>query len=184
MKPELPFGLIILSLLIFLGGLAAGYLSAEEISSQLTEVLGEELSFFAELPPPLLALAIFTNNFSKTLVAMLLGVLLAIPPVSFILANGFILGVVGFEVVKYKGLLFLVLGVLPHGIFEIFAATLSTALGIRLGIAVYRRLRKRSFEVWRTLKICLKTYFSWVMPLLALSAVIETYVTPLLLSGF
>jgi len=184
LKPEFPLGLIILSLLIFLGGLAVGYLSAEEISSQLTEVLGEELSFFAELPLPLLALAIFTNNFSKTLIAMLLGVLLAIPPVSFILMNGFILGVMSFEVVKYKGLLFLVLGVLPHGIFEIFAATLSTALGIRLGIAVYRRLRKRSFEVWHTLKLCLKTYFSWVMPLLALSAVIETCVTPLLLSGF
>ncbi|MHC1564035.1 MAG: stage II sporulation protein M [Candidatus Hecatellaceae archaeon] len=183
MKSEFPLGLVLLSLTIFAVGAAAGYLSAEKVSEQLMKVLSEELSPFAELPPPLLALAIFTNNFSKTLIIMLLGLLFAVPPVLFILANGFILGVVGFEVIECKGILFLALGVLPHGVFEVSAAALSTALGIKIGIAAYRRAKRRSFEVQRTLKLCLKTYFSLVVPLLFLAALVETYVTPLFLGS-
>jgi len=184
LKSELPLGLILVSFAIFMVGTAVGYFSAEKVSEQLIRMLGEEFSSFTELPAPLLALAIFANNSSKTLIIMLLGVFFAVPPILFILVNGFVLGVVGFEVVEYKGALFLVLGVLPHGVFEVFAATLSTALGIKIGIAAYRRARKRSFELQHTLKLCLKTYFSRVIPSLFLAAVIETYVTPLFLGGF
>ena len=182
MASQTSASLILLSFLLFVGGTLAGYLSAGELSASLTGILSEELSPILKLPKPLLALAVFANNFSKTFTAMLLGLLLAIPPILFILANGFILGVVSFEVAESEGTLFLLLGILPHGVFEVSAAALSTALGIRLGAAAYARLKGRSFEVGRTLKLCLKFYFSRIVPLLAVAAVVEVYVTPTLLS--
>ena len=182
MASQTSASLILLSFLLFVGGTLAGYLSAGELSASLTGILSEELSPILKLPKPLLALAVFANNLSKTFMAMLLGLLLAIPPILFILANGFILGVVSFEVVESKGILFLLLGILPHGVFEVLAAILSTALGIRLGGAVYARLKGKSFEVWRTLNLCLKFYFSRIVPLLAVAAVIEAFITPSLLS--
>lgn len=183
MKLEFPLRLMLLSLLLFLAGFTAGYLKAEEVSG-MTEILSEELASFFELPPPLMASAIFANNLVKTLLAMLLGIFLAIPPILFMLVNGFILGVVGFQVISNKGVAFLILGVLPHGVLELFAAVLSAALGIRLGGVAYAKLRNRSIKLWETVKFCLKTYLLLGVPSLAAAALIETYITPLLLTGF
>ena len=71
--------LALISSVILFSGIAVGYCSADA----LRDVLGELKRFFGPLqglPPHLLAVAIFANNFSKTLLfAVLLGIMIAIP---------------------------------------------------------------------------------------------------------
>ncbi|MDI9620072.1 MAG: stage II sporulation protein M [Candidatus Nezhaarchaeota archaeon] len=182
LKGGVSAGLTFISLAILAAGIFIGYSSAHALEGLMEELSGAFLPLIG-VPAHVLALAIFVNNFSKTLVAMLLGVVLAVPPMIFVLVNGFILGAASFFVVKERGLLFLLAGILPHGVLEIPALALSCALGIRIGISAYGKLRGRNAEVKSTIKACLKTYFKLVAPLLLLAAFIEAYVTPMLLEA-
>ena len=75
------------------------------------------------------------------------------------------------------------LGLLPHGIFEIPAIMLGVAMGLYLCRQMNGTLRKRpgTPRIEAVLPhLCRVTVFG-VVPLLAAAAVIETFVTPLLL---
>jgi stage II sporulation protein M len=171
--------LALISSVILFSGIAIGYCSADA----LRDVLGELKRFFGPLqglPPHLLAVAIFANNFSKTLLfAVLLGVMIAIPPALFALLNGVIIGLVGRLTIEEKGLLFLMAGILPHGVFEIPALLLSCALGIEIGMTVCQKALGRDVSLKDTMIACLKTYLKIVVPLLLVAALVEAYVTPL-----
>lgn len=171
---------IFISLTIFFLGIFIGYFSANGLRSMVEEVE----SFFsplAGLPLPILTIIILVNNIFKTFLHMILGVLFAIPPVIFALINGLILGVIGFFVVEEKGLLFLLAGILPHGILEIPALLLSCALGIKIGMSIIRKIRGENLSISSIMGSCIKFYFKTVAPLLLLAAFVEVYVTPLLL---
>ena len=72
-------------------------------------------------------------------------------------------------------------GVLPHGIFEITALVLSAALGLYLCKTVSTALlKKQKGAVSAAVSRCGQTLLLWIVPLLVVAAVIETYVTPVL----
>ncbi len=82
----------------------------------------------------------------------------------------------------FDPLLFFVSGVLPHGVFEIPAAVLATALAVRLGAVFMSPPRGMTVSkgwLW-ALADFVKVFLALVLPLLALAAVIEAHVTPLL----
>jgi uncharacterized membrane protein SpoIIM required for sporulation/ABC-type transport system involved in multi-copper enzyme maturation permease subunit len=82
----------------------------------------------------------------------------------------------------YDPVTFFAAAVLPHGVLEIPAVVLSTALSVRLGAAFMARPQGLTVsEGWLwALADLVKVFFALVLPLLALAAVIEVYVTPLL----
>jgi len=173
----------VISLAILFLGIAIGYRSAHALEA----LLGELKRFFGplqDLPPHLLAVVIFANNFSKTLFfAVLLGTLIAIPPILFVLLNGIVVGLTSYFTVEEKGLLFLMAGVLPHGAFEIPALLLSCALGMEIGVAVCEKALGRDVSVKNAMIACLRTYLKVVVPLLFVAALVEAYVTPLVLQA-
>lgn len=81
----------------------------------------------------------------------------------------------------FDPLLFFVSGVLPHGVFEVPAAVIATALAVRLGATFMSPPRGMSVSkgwLW-ALADFVKVFLALVLPLLALAAVIEVHVTPL-----
>ena len=76
-----------------------------------------------------------------------------------------------------------VLGVLPHGIFELSALILSCALGLlicRTGTEWI--LKKSDTPFFRRVLDCIRVFLTFSVPLLLVAALIETYVTPALLN--
>jgi uncharacterized membrane protein SpoIIM required for sporulation len=81
----------------------------------------------------------------------------------------------------YNPVVFFAAAVLPHGVLELPAAIIATALAVRLG-AVFMAPPKGMTvgEGWLlALADFVKVFLALVAPLLALAAVIEVYVTPL-----
>lgn len=130
-------------------------------------------------------IALFLNNTRVTLLAFLLGIIPLFIPHLFVVINAAIIGLVaalvglmGESVFKTIGF-----GILPHGITEISAILLGAAMGVSLHRHVWKKIRKKTTTVtFKALFVAgLKTFLFIALPLLAMSAVIEAYVTPLLL---
>lgn len=127
-------------------------------------------------------IALFVNNTRVTLFAFLLGIIPLFIPYVFVVINAAVIGLVamlvGESVVRV-----IVLGILPHGITEISAILLGAAMGLSLNRHVWKKLRGKETDVtFKALFLAgMKTFVLIAVPLLAISAVIEAYVTPLLL---
>ena len=98
--------------------------------------------------------------------------------------NGWILSYVASMVAQEKSVSFVLAGVLPHGILEIPALIMAQAAAPSFGTMAMLALVKK--EKRGLLLPNMKRNFKYVLIVLALllpAAIIETYVTPLLLSG-
>ncbi len=130
--------------------------------------------------------ALFGNNLQATLTATVMGfVPFVFLPVFSLALNGAVIG----AVLALSGAMgmqtgqVVLLGLLPHGIFEIPAIMLGVAMGLYLCRQMNGTLRKRpgTPKIEAVLPhLCRVTVFG-VVPLLVAAAVIETFVTPLLL---
>jgi len=96
---------------------------------------------------------------------------------------GVLLGV--FQLLGYSPVTLTIRGLLPHGIFEIPALILASAAMLRIGVVLVTPQMGRSLG-----EVMLELLADWtkvvvgvVVPLLLVAAVIETYVTPLLLAS-
>lgn len=155
------------------------------------EMMGLELissETFSELPavdwlPAFTTWGVLSNNVRALLLAALLAtfsfgtlaVALLMAPLAivfFFVAQAARLG--------YSPLLFFVAFVLPHGVLELPAASIATALAVRLGATfVSPRQEVAVGEGWLwALADLIKVFVALVLPLLALAAAIEVHVTP------
>jgi uncharacterized membrane protein SpoIIM required for sporulation len=80
----------------------------------------------------------------------------------------------------YNPLLFFAAFVLPHGLLELPAASIATALAVRMGAAFMSPAQGMTVgEGWlRAVADFIKVFVALILPLLALAAVVEIYVTP------
>ena len=127
--------------------------------------------------------ALLLNNLSAMVMAVAYGLIPFIRlPALTLGVNGATLGLfAGYYVHKGISLWKYLVGILPHGIFEIPALILSAALGLYLCSAVSGALRKKQKgAVSAAANQCGQILLWWVLPLIAAAAVIETYVTPVL----
>lgn len=168
-------------------GFAAAYLfpeSAVKLISFFTdkvESLGLDQLSGAEV-----FTTIFLNNLFASFSAMIDGVI----PFVYLSAaalgtNALLIGAFGAIYQKTGlGLLVYLIGILPHGIFELPAIIASCALGLslcKIGTArlLHREAHCRFLIHFRD---CSRFFFLFVLPLLFLAALIETYLTPVLLA--
>lgn len=131
--------------------------------------------------------ALFFNN----LRAVALGVLYGLIPFLFLPAlplgiNAMVIGLfASYYVQNGMSLLTFLAGVLPHGIFELPALVLGIALGLCLcrGLTDYVRKNTKGVMVPLFLNLA-RVFLLWIVPLLAVAAIIETYITPIILQWF
>ncbi len=170
---------------VFFGSLVAGYSSAASFPS-MAETLRENFSSRFEsimaMKPIFIMFTIFLNNAFVSLLFLVLGLALGVLPVLFIAFNGYFVGVISYLVSQERGLLFIFLGLLPHGILELPMVFLAAAIGLRLGHQVFSALIGKPTQIKREFIEGLTFYFRWILPILLVAAIIETFITPLILS--
>jgi uncharacterized membrane protein SpoIIM required for sporulation/ABC-type transport system involved in multi-copper enzyme maturation permease subunit len=135
-----------------------------------------------QLPAPLL----FFYNARTTVVFLLMGLVsfgtlgLTLFMVNFALVGG-VLG--GASLIGFSPILTFVVGVLPHGIFELTAVVLATAAMLRVGALLVSPDTDKSLGETFLLSIAdwFRVFVGMVVPLLAVAAVIEIYLTPVLI---
>lgn len=184
---------LVLALIFFIFGLGSAALAFrnEMFMQSITEVQYDVLKQMAEMvfagPQWRGILILFFNNLIASLQMMLLGVLLGIPPLLGLFANGALLGSLLMELGR-EGmplLSFIAVGVLPHGLFELPAFITCAAFGLKAGYhLVFPLPQKKRRE---SLGIIWKEFFALfplITGLLILAAVIEVLLTPLLVKQF
>jgi stage II sporulation protein M len=174
---------LILAASIFFVSLLLGTLigrnTVEGLMGQLGAIL-EPLALTGKLTM-LLFLIIFINNAIKALGIIFLGILLGLPPLLFIVLNGFILGGLGSALESVNGWKYVMASFVPHGVIEIPLILLAAALGFTVGMESLKWLVRRESQVKLQLSNGLKVYVRWILPGLAVAAIIEVLVTPLLI---
>jgi uncharacterized membrane protein SpoIIM required for sporulation/ABC-type Na+ efflux pump permease subunit len=187
---ELRLPLLLALLAALSGALIGGYVGMHYYAPQWEGFLSQIGN-----PPdagPGLALGVLFNNlrvsiFSTLLSLLALGVFAALVPFVALGQVGLISGVLTLRGGSWLALdaasplQFLLAYVVPHGIIELPTFVVSTALGIRLGAAVLSP--PASFSVgqniiWALANIC-KVWLLVLLPLIVLAALIEGFVTPL-----
>lgn len=130
---------------------------------------------------------IFLNNLRAFLVTVCYGFLpfIFLPAMSLAL-NGAILGLfAAYYVHNGQSLLLYLVGILPHGIFELPALVLALSCGLYLCRVITDYVRhNRKDTVKPALVNIVRVLVLNVLPLTAIAAVIEANVTPLILSLF
>lgn len=176
------------------GGGAYLYFSAEPeaintLMTSLTEVMMEGGGIDSE--GRISAFGLFCNNLRVCLLALVCGVapFLCLPAL-IMLINAAVLGVVVGALCVIAGggygLLYTLAGIIPHGIFELPALLMGIALGTALSIDIGLRLfgRPRPLTLLQLLSQLLRATVLVLAPMLAAAALIEAYITPLVLGLF
>ncbi len=146
------------------------------VASNLTNI--DDLS--NHMPVPVL----FYHNARTTVAFLLLGLVsFATLGVTLFIANiGLVGGVMGAaSLIGYSPLLTFVAGVLPHGIFELTGVFLATAAMLKVGAQLVTPQTEKSLGEILLLSLAdwFRVFLGIVLPLLAIAAVIEVYITPI-----
>ena len=170
---------------IFIISLLAGLLVSLKdlgLPENYLEVLKNSFGWIKILSPIQIMLVIFLNNAVKSLFSIVLGAGLGIIPIIFIGGNGIILGLIANEASKQQGIIFVLAALLPHGIIEVPMVLISAGLGLRLGYSMYSSMKGEKRDMKYELIESLRIFMRIIMPLLFVAAIIETFVTPLVVS--
>ncbi|MFH1639098.1 MAG: stage II sporulation protein M [Chloroflexota bacterium] len=172
--------------LVALSLLGTGLLFGVASSSGRSVLFSEYVSYLsdlAELHPPFqagTAIFILQKNVLTVLVSFILSPILCLVPVLALTVNGWFIGYVVSIALQKRSILFVLAGLLPHGILEIPAFILGEAAALSFGVMALTALMKkeRRKDLLPNLKqnLCL---LGVSLALLVPAAVIETYVTPL-----
>jgi stage II sporulation protein M len=134
-------------------------------------------------------LQLFLNNLQASILGILVGLIpFLFLPLLGIFSNAAVLGLVfsATQVTTIPLWKMIVVGILPHGIFELTAVFLCYAMGISIcwnlsKKIVGHRLRENMKDL---LQNCLRVTILIVIPLLIIAALIETYITSQLVNTF
>jgi stage II sporulation protein M len=132
---------------------------------------------------------IWGNNIFASTFAVIFGIIL-FPPVVSLIENGMILGILQKLLGVKNGVapVWFYLSLAPHGIFELPAFIMASALGIKFGLIplrlMYNQLRKRSHQpLFREFFRDLRYYAVLILLMLFVAAIIEVMVSPLLVKS-
>ena len=151
---------------------------SDETFQQTTDVISK-IGELVTQTPVIGAIILFVNNLVAGLVAFIFGLMAGIPTVFSMLLNGFIVGSVSADLISQGAPVgFILAGLLPHGIPELFAIFICAGLGLKLGYHVILKPigggRRETFGfVWSEMK----TVLPLVVVLLFVAAFIEVFAT-------
>lgn len=158
-----------------------GFLYAASFTIDATtifEVLSNEFAAIGDMGPVTTMLIIFFNNALKTALVLILGIVFGILPTLFVITNGFIVGVIAFFFHSSNQISLFMIGVLPHGVLEIPAFLIASAIGLKMGSLCYKWLfGDRKLKIKRHLIRGINVYTHAIIPLFFIAALIETYIT-------
>ena len=130
---------------------------------------------------------ILLNNVRATFLVFLTGLFSfsVLGMLVYLVNVGLVGGVLGvFKLIGFSPVVLFAAGLLPHGVFEIPALMLSSAVVLRMGAVLVTPQVGRSMGqiVLEQMADWLKVFLGVVIPLLVLAALVEAYITPSILS--
>lgn len=148
--------------------------------------MGGNLSLLEGISSALPAPVLFYHNARATVVTFLLGLVsFGTLGLTFFLVNmGLVGGVLGgANLIGFSPLLTFVVGILPHGIFELTAFVLASAAMLKAGAQLVTPQPDKSLGEVLLVSMAdwFRVFIGIALPLLAVAAVIEIYVTPYLI---
>ncbi len=185
--------LIVLGLFLALSvGTAVIMAGQPEQAEQIIQTMQESMSHVIDEEGNIRLFELFINNLSVAGLGVIFGFVPFICfPLYVVLTNSVVMGVMfGYYAAIASQLPFspwklMTVGILPHGIFELGAIFMSIALGLDLCMKVSKKILGRGEK---SLKEELTdvgwAFVLWIVPLLLLAAVIECYLTPMLMNQF
>ncbi|MCX8206492.1 MAG: stage II sporulation protein M [Methanothrix sp.] len=177
-------GYIAIAVILFFMAAASGFMAAEQNPALAEEWMKEleMLKWITDLPPLMIMILIFAKNLLACAMAVLLGVGAGIVPMLVAISNGVLVGMVSYQVLQKEGVLYLLAGILPHGIVELPAVLMSIAIGLRLGHIFIMTMIDGDGDLGEEARTAISFLMYRVAPLLFVAAVIETFITPLAIS--
>lgn len=171
--------IIAAAVLLLTTGLGFAIISADrEAGERLIQFLSEELfAGFMDENPFNVFVRIFLNNLQACALLFLGGASLGIFTMVIISVNGLLIGGVVAFGIQERGLKYILAALLPHGLLELPAFILSGALGVALARAVWLELGE-SGDASFAMRWLFRVFISRVIPLLAIAAFIESFITP------
>jgi uncharacterized membrane protein SpoIIM required for sporulation len=129
---------------------------------------------------------LFLSNVRASVLFLLAGLIsFATLGVSLFMVNMVLIGGVlgAASLIHFSPLLVFVSAILPHGLFELTAVTIATAAVLKVGaVLVTPQPDKSMGEIFLlSLADWFRVFIGLVVPLLAIAAVIEVYVTPIII---
>ncbi len=172
---------------IFLFGIGLVFGLATPIGD--IDLLSEDITVLQEVTNILVpftfltVILILARNVSVLLLSFALSPILCLMPILALTVNGWLIAFISALVVREESLGFVLTGLLPHGIFELPAFILGEAAALSFGsmaiVALFKK-EKRNLLL-PSLKQNLR-YLMVALVLLVPAAIIEIYITPLLLT--
>ncbi|MDP6501094.1 MAG: stage II sporulation protein M [Dehalococcoidales bacterium] len=176
---------LVLAAVLFGLGFASGLSTPVDI----VDFLGDDLAgleefagLLGEMSQPAVLVFIFLKNLLALVVSFVFSPFFVLVPLMALVLNGGILGLVSALVLQEESLGYLLSGVLPHGIFELpaffMAEAASLSFGTAAALAVFSPERRKLLLPNLRQNV---RYLAIAVALLVPAALIETYITPLLL---
>ena len=162
-----------------------GYLSGQTYpkeSAKLFQKALQDFSILKNINAPTMFAFIFFNNAIKSFAVVALGFFFGIIPILFIAINGILLGLTASVIIKGQGIVHLLVGILPHGVLEVPALLIASAYGVQLGRRYYFKLRYK-YPFTPAFYQAMKNTAKYVLPLLLVASLIETFLTTALLKA-
>ena len=171
---------------LYLSGLILGLLLPVESNGLLSgqvSALDELASIISPLPESSLFIFIFLKNLSVIVISFMLGPLLCLFPLATLVINGGVIGLVSSVISREVSVTFLLVGLLPHGVFELPALLIGEAACLSFGAAVTLGIvnREKRGRIVPNLKHNMK-YLGISAGLFLIAALLETWLTPRLLN--
>lgn len=146
----------------------------EEILTVLKDsIMGEVLDSSSIM----MAVTLFLNNLQACILMFLGGASFGLLTVFIISTNGLIIGSVLEMVRQEHSLMYVAAAIVPHGLFEIPAFLISGALGLMLARALWSEWEKGEDAAARA-QVLGRTFVLAVVPLVAIAAGVEAFITP------
>jgi len=175
---------ILVAISIFGIGLILGLVALPSVANFISRELTVLEEFGGSLVPFtfLTAVLIFVKNAVAVLVSFALSPIFCLTPILALTVNGCLLSFVAASIAQEESVTYVLAGLLPHGVLELPAFIMAQAAALSFGsMAVLALFKKEKRQLLLpNLKKNLK-YLLIALALLLPAAIIETYVTPLLL---
>ena len=172
-----------IALCLFALGIVLGLTVSVELAGFFAEDIAALKELAASLGPFKISTAFFIllKNVSALLFSFIFSPILCLIPVLSLTLNGGLLSFVSVLVLQERSLGFVLAAILPHGVFEIPALIIGGAASLSFGVAAMLALisPKKREQLLPNLKQNLR-YLIIAGILLVPAAIIETFVTPLL----
>jgi stage II sporulation protein M len=164
---------------VITGGVVAG--RTPGLGNTLMQALREEVfSQILDENPVVVMFNIFFNNLEACILLFIGGAVFGALTLIILSMNGFLIGAIAELFRSENGAMYVVAALLPHGIFEIAAFILASALGLLLGEGVWMEMHGSGDAALRASELG-RLFICYVIPLLAAASIIEAFITPQIL---